>query len=184
MSCHLTISTFNYVVKDPDCIRVSGQFWIKDSGGQSHNHVSSNLMRCLCLGSSDRLLSSLLSPFGLAAVFCATHLEYRTSLALSTPSRFSAFRLRINPHPNPSGRVCRTAAVGDERGCSIQTARRPINQTSRQSGSRSTQLLKLCVAVAWVCAVGVTPQTADQTLGLRSALPGCSRRGTLRTFRE
>jgi len=29
-SGHLTTGTFNYVVKDPDCTRLSGQFWIKD----------------------------------------------------------------------------------------------------------------------------------------------------------
>ena len=29
-SGHLTTGTFNYVVKDPDCSRLSGQFWIKD----------------------------------------------------------------------------------------------------------------------------------------------------------
>ncbi|GAC1417710.1 MAG: hypothetical protein NVSMB62_08640 [Acidobacteriaceae bacterium] len=31
---HLTTGTFNYVVKDPDCIHLSGQLWIKDSPGQ------------------------------------------------------------------------------------------------------------------------------------------------------
>jgi hypothetical protein len=29
-SHHLTTGTFNYVVKDPDCQRLSVQFWIKD----------------------------------------------------------------------------------------------------------------------------------------------------------
>ena len=35
ISYHLTTGTFNYVVKDPDCIRLSGQFWIKDEIGIS-----------------------------------------------------------------------------------------------------------------------------------------------------
>ena len=35
ISYHLTTGTFNYVVKDPDCIHLSGQFWIKDEIGIS-----------------------------------------------------------------------------------------------------------------------------------------------------
>ena len=42
ISYHLTIGTFNYVVKDPDCIHLSGQFWIKDESGKAMI-VSSNL---------------------------------------------------------------------------------------------------------------------------------------------
>ena len=34
---------FNYVVKDPDSSRLSGEFWIKDSDGLGRNRVSSNL---------------------------------------------------------------------------------------------------------------------------------------------
>jgi len=33
ISHHLTTGTFNYVVKDPNCFRLSGQLWIKDSAG-------------------------------------------------------------------------------------------------------------------------------------------------------
>ena len=40
---HLTTGTFNYVVKDPDCFRLSGQLWIKDEPNRSQG-VSSNLM--------------------------------------------------------------------------------------------------------------------------------------------
>jgi hypothetical protein len=35
---------FNYVVKDPDSSRLSGEFWIKDSDRLGHIRVSSNLM--------------------------------------------------------------------------------------------------------------------------------------------
>jgi hypothetical protein len=36
---------FNYVVKDPDSSRLSGEFWIKDQKGLSHSLVSSNLLK-------------------------------------------------------------------------------------------------------------------------------------------
>ena len=48
ISYHLTTGTFNYVVKDPDCIHLSGQLWIKDELGIARV-VSSNLMRCFRL---------------------------------------------------------------------------------------------------------------------------------------
>jgi hypothetical protein len=35
ISYHLTTGTFNYVVKDPNCIHLSGQLWIKDEIGIS-----------------------------------------------------------------------------------------------------------------------------------------------------
>jgi len=35
---------FNYVVKDPDSSRLSGEFWIKDSDRPCHIRVSSNLI--------------------------------------------------------------------------------------------------------------------------------------------
>jgi len=35
ISHHLTTGTFNYVVKDPNCFRLSGQLWIKDLPGRS-----------------------------------------------------------------------------------------------------------------------------------------------------
>ena len=38
------LATFNYVVKDPNCIRLGGQLWIKDSTGIAR-YVSSNLER-------------------------------------------------------------------------------------------------------------------------------------------
>jgi len=34
---------FNYVVKDPDSSRLSGEFWIKDQKGRGRILVSSNL---------------------------------------------------------------------------------------------------------------------------------------------
>jgi hypothetical protein len=38
-SHHLTTGTFNYVVKDPNCFRLSGQLWIKDQPGRSRVRV-------------------------------------------------------------------------------------------------------------------------------------------------
>ena len=93
MSCHLTIGTFNYVVKDPDCIRVSGQFWIKDIGGQSHNLVSSNFMRCIYSGEpGDRLLSK---PYRLSASLqCFARLiQSIESAAPCQPRRLPAYAL-------------------------------------------------------------------------------------------
>ena len=108
MSCHLTIGTFNYVVKDPDCIRISGQFWIKDIGGQSHYLVSSNLMRC-CTWSLQQTVSQSMLASGLATVFCATSQDYRTSLSLSTCSVSHRSLADPNPAAIPSGcaiRIC------------------------------------------------------------------------------
>jgi hypothetical protein len=48
ISYHLTTGTFNYVVKDPNCIRLSGQLWIKDEIGISQ----------ICVLELDALLSS------------------------------------------------------------------------------------------------------------------------------
>jgi hypothetical protein len=66
----LTIGTFNYVVKDPDCIRLSGQFWIKDQRlGIATSFVSSNLMALFVLGSFGvgfkLSLQTLISPISL-----------------------------------------------------------------------------------------------------------------------
>jgi hypothetical protein len=41
---------FNYVVKDPDSSRLSGEFWIKDQKGLSHSLVSSNLVALRLFG--------------------------------------------------------------------------------------------------------------------------------------
>ena len=53
ISYHLTTGTFNYVVKDPNCIRLSGQLWIKDEIGISQ-------IRVLEL---DALLSSVFTAY-------------------------------------------------------------------------------------------------------------------------
>ena len=57
ISHHLTTGTFNYVVKDPNCIHLSGQLWIKDEIGISQICVlelDALLVVCIC-----RLLRSL-----------------------------------------------------------------------------------------------------------------------------
>ena len=36
---HFTIGMFNYVVKDPDSSRLSGEFWIKDQMGKATSCV-------------------------------------------------------------------------------------------------------------------------------------------------
>jgi hypothetical protein len=41
---------FNYVVKDPDSSRLSGEFWIKDSDRLGHIRVSSNLVALRLFG--------------------------------------------------------------------------------------------------------------------------------------
>ena len=51
ISYHLTTGTFNYVVKDPDCIHLSGQLWIKDEIGISQICVlelDALLVVCIC----------------------------------------------------------------------------------------------------------------------------------------
>ena len=80
-SRHLTTGTFNYVVKDPDCVGLNRQFWIKDSGGQCHNLVSSNFMRCLSLWVPSNHLDCI---HGHRRDICATYPEYRVLLFLST----------------------------------------------------------------------------------------------------
>jgi hypothetical protein len=73
---------------------LSRLLWIKDRKGHSHYPVSSNLLRLLYwVGPRLQTVSSRSrSPSSLAAVFCATHPDYRTSLALSTPCRFTAVK--------------------------------------------------------------------------------------------
>jgi hypothetical protein len=53
ISHHLTTGTFNYVVKDPNCIHLSGQLWIKDEIGISQ----------ICVLELDALLSSVLAAY-------------------------------------------------------------------------------------------------------------------------
>jgi hypothetical protein len=53
ISHHLTTGTFNYVVKDPNCIHLSGQLWIKDEIGISQ----------ICVLELDALLSSVFTAY-------------------------------------------------------------------------------------------------------------------------
>jgi hypothetical protein len=53
ISHHLTTGTFNYVVKDPNCIHLSGQLWIKDEIGISQ----------ICVLELDALLSSVFAAY-------------------------------------------------------------------------------------------------------------------------
>ena len=59
---YLTTGTFNYVVKDPNCIHLSGQLWIKELIGIKRDFVSSNLdCAGFRLGGAYCLLSLLLT---------------------------------------------------------------------------------------------------------------------------
>src|ERR1700735_450079 len=86
---HLTTGTFNYVVKDPNCIHLSGQLWIKDRIGISH-------IRVLEL---EALLSSVFATY-----FISLYRPYidplrSTSVAcdvLANFLRLSIFRLLVN----------------------------------------------------------------------------------------
>jgi hypothetical protein len=53
ISYHLTTGTFNYVVKDPNCIHLSGQLWIKDEIGISQ----------ICVLELDALVSSVFAAY-------------------------------------------------------------------------------------------------------------------------
>ncbi len=48
---------FNYVVKDPDSSRLSGEFWIKDQKGRGRILVSSNLGALRLLGNDLRRIA-------------------------------------------------------------------------------------------------------------------------------
>ena len=64
ISYHLTTGTFNYVVKDPNCIHLSGQLWIKDEIGISQ-------IRVLEL---DALLSSVFATYFLLSLLALLRL--------------------------------------------------------------------------------------------------------------
>ena len=94
---HLTTGTFNYVVKDPDCIGLNRQFWIKDPGGRCHSLVSSNFMRCLSGVARKWTTNAVVVTSGLAAVFCATQPDYRIDRVLSTTLLFYPEERKVAP---------------------------------------------------------------------------------------
>ena len=71
ISHHLTTGTFNYVVKDPNCIHLSGQLWIKDEIGISQ----------ICVLELEALLSSVVTAyFDLSSCFIGPISARRGSL--------------------------------------------------------------------------------------------------------
>ena len=58
ISHHLTTGTFNYVVKDPNCFRLSGQLWIKDQPGRNRIRVLEldGAVYFVCLAAGSRVL--------------------------------------------------------------------------------------------------------------------------------
>src|SRR5271155_5056771 len=79
ISYHLTTGTFNYVVKDPNCIHLSGQLWIKDEIGISQ----------ICVLELDALLSSVLTFYRL--YFGPSRITSAASDVLANFSRLSTF---------------------------------------------------------------------------------------------
>src|ERR1700721_1820908 len=89
MSYHLTTGTFNYVVKDPDCIRLSGQLWIKDEIGISQ----------ICVLELDALLSSdlpLTSCLSLCFFWLDFSLSRTTSAVCDVLANFSRLSTSIS----------------------------------------------------------------------------------------
>src|SRR5580692_10555035 len=93
ISHHLTTGTFNYVVKDPDCIHLSGQLWIKDEIGISQ----------ICVLELDALLSSVfaaysdLSSYFYRPGFGLSRITSATSDVLANFSRVSIFISHVKP---------------------------------------------------------------------------------------
>ena len=91
ISHHLTTGTFNYVVKDPNCIRLSGQLWIKDEIGISQ----------ICVLELDALLSSVLaaylvpSPYFCRLYFGPSRITSAASDVLANFSRLSTSTLLV-----------------------------------------------------------------------------------------
>ena len=87
---HSTTGMFNYVVKDPDSSRLSGEFWIKDQIG-----ISLVLCPRTCWSgtymneASFYLLSFLICSFPCRSLSERTFLDYREPLSLSS-SKFLA----------------------------------------------------------------------------------------------
>jgi hypothetical protein len=95
ISFHLTTGTFNYVVKDPDSSRLSGELWIKDSPEPvGCPDVSSNLMRCVGFADLGILYTRLVPP-----VECAS-----APTVLRDLLRISNFVRRVNHFDAFSGR--------------------------------------------------------------------------------
>ena len=91
ISHHLTTGTFNYVVKDPDCSRLSGQFWIKDQL-RAKPQVCVLELDCAVLYWGDTGSVSLFT--GLAAVFCANFLILLKSVSCVNLFFFALFKFQ------------------------------------------------------------------------------------------
>jgi hypothetical protein len=100
ISHHLTTGTFNYVVKDPNCSRLSGQLWIKDLPGRA-GYVSSNLVALvfrLELAEPLRLHSQQIASVGLECFglnFGWSATRQRVTFCANFP-RVSNFDGRVN----------------------------------------------------------------------------------------
>ncbi|HWZ01364.1 MAG TPA: hypothetical protein VNX17_09805, partial [Edaphobacter sp.] len=78
---HLTTGTFNYVVKDPNCIHLSGQLWIKDEIGISQICVLElDALLIVCIGCLLRSLGLLLCGLVLDYDFLSLDSACRGSL--------------------------------------------------------------------------------------------------------
>jgi hypothetical protein len=92
ISYHLTTGTFNYVVKDPNCIHLSGQLWIKDEIGISQ----------ICVLELDALLSSVVTAYLHLSIdffepyFGPSRITSAASDVLANFSRLSIFISYVN----------------------------------------------------------------------------------------
>ena len=149
---------------------LGGQFWIKDSDGQSHIMCPRTCLRCVDSGECQVMFT------GLAAVFRATVQEYRSHPGLSTP----LLRSPVSPsHPYPSGRAKRKImrkrkqhpTGGD---FSLHST---YSQTNRTAGKKAAKRLASVLVLQWLgFGCGRLKETSlaltrGQTLGLRSGLP-------------
>ena len=146
--------------------------------GKAANHVSSNLMRCFVLGGQQQAAQQSVSPFGLAAVFCATSPEYRIMAPLSTPSHSRACRVQTASRPpciqSRQGVRANLSAFWAGEFARSEQRQKPNIVTSRRAVAELSAPNMNCSGLGLRGGTCLMP--AFQTLGLRLFPSGCPTR--------